>query len=91
MIWNIIVTLDDAMVQKLAVHGLRRGIECMDYIHTLLIMEDDLQEDDMGEFGIETQDIRSSNQNTTGQPAEPNHLLLASLPDWCLCEHCRPM
>lgn len=33
------------MVRKLAIRGLRRGIGSMDYIHTLLIMEDDLDEE----------------------------------------------
>ena len=80
------------MVRKLAIRGLRRGIGSMDYIHTLLIMEDDLDEDDMGEFGSEEpHELGSSDQNTTGQPAEPNHPLPASLPDWCVCGHCRPM
>ena len=73
------------MVRKLAIRGLRRGIGSMDYIHTLLIMEDDLDEDDMGEFGSEEpHELGSSDQNTTGQPAEPNHPLPASLPDWCV-------
>ena len=35
------------MVRKLAIRSLRRGIGSMDYIETLLIMEDDL--DDNGE------------------------------------------
>ena len=44
------------MVKKLAIRSLRRGIGSMDYIDTLLIMEDDLDEDDqdaerLGEFG----------------------------------------
>ena len=62
----------------------------MDYIHTLLIMEDDLDEDDMGEFGKEIPEISSSDQNTIGEPSEPNYPLLASLPDWCVCGNCRP-
>ena len=37
--------LDDQMVRKLAIRSLRRGIGSMDYIHTLLIAEDDLNED----------------------------------------------
>ncbi len=50
---DFIGTLDEE-VRKLAIRGLRRGIGSMDYIETLLIMEDDLdenQDDDLGEFG----------------------------------------
>ena len=74
------------MVWKLAIRGLRRGIGSVDYILTLLIMEDDLDEDDMGEFGKEIPEISSSDQNTTGEPSEPNHPLPASLPDVCMWE-----
>ena len=35
-------TLDAHMTRKLAIRSLRRGVGSMDYIHTLLIMEDDL-------------------------------------------------
>ena len=37
-------TLDDETVKKLAIRSLRRGIGSMDYIHTLLISEDDLND-----------------------------------------------
>ena len=37
--------LDDQIVQKFAIRSLRRGIGSMDCIHTLLIAEDDLDED----------------------------------------------
>ena len=68
----------------------------MDYIDTLLIMEDDLDEDeDLGEFG----------QSSTGQPtlttsrpmtqdSENQDQAVASvsgIPDWCVCGRCRPM
>lgn len=38
-------TLDDGTVRKLATRSLRRGIGSMDYIHSLLIAEDDLDDD----------------------------------------------
>ena len=63
----------------------------MDYIHTLFIMEDDLDEDDMGGFRKEIPEISSSDQNTTGEPSEPNHPLPASIPNWCVCGNCSPM
>jgi hypothetical protein len=37
-------TLDEDTVKKLAIRSLRRGIGSMDYIHTLMIAEDDLDE-----------------------------------------------
>ena len=37
------------MVKKLAIRGLRRGVGSMDFIHSLLIMEDDLEDDDAGD------------------------------------------
>ena len=43
------------MVKKLAIRSLRRGIGSMDYIDTLLIMEDDLDEDASSEFMIRMQ------------------------------------
>ena len=52
---DFISTLDEAMVRKLAIRSLRGGIGSMDYIITLLIMEDGLDENpedgDLGEFG----------------------------------------
>ena len=41
------------MVRKLAIRSLRRGIGSMDYIETLLIIDDDLvnQNESMGDFG----------------------------------------
>ena len=37
-------TLDNTTLKKLAIRSLRRGIGSMDYIQSLLIMEDDLDE-----------------------------------------------
>ena len=66
----------------------------MDYIDTLLIMEDDLVEvEDLGEFGQS-----SSGQPTTSRPmtqdSENQDQAVASvsgIPDWCVCSRCRPM
>ena len=46
------------MVRKLAIRSLRCGIGSMDCISTLLIMEDDLDEEneDMGEFGKQSEE-----------------------------------
>ena len=53
------------MLRKLAIRSLRRGIGSMDYIHSLLIAEDDLDDgsaDDLGEFVEEPADMG----NTSG-------------------------
>ena len=56
------------MVRKLDARGLRRGIGSMDYIHTLLIMEDDLDEtehdEDMGAFEEDSGELRNSDQQS---------------------------
>ena len=41
---EFIDTLDSATVKKLCIRSLRRGIGSMDYIDSLLIMEDDLDD-----------------------------------------------
>ena len=58
------------MVRKLAIRSLRRGIGSIDYIHTLLIAEDNLDEDAevLDNFGDEPGDreentcVRSDHQ-----------------------------
>ena len=85
------------MVRKLAVRGLRRGIGSMDYIHTLLIMEDDLDEtehdEDMGAFEEDSGELHNDKDQThsSAGPPEPHNPLPTSAPDWCVCGYCRPM
>ena len=68
----------------------------MDYIETLLKMEDDLDEtEDLGQFG------ESSHQESDERPesSEPlstgdgsqNPDPVGSAPDWCVCGNCHPM
>jgi hypothetical protein len=56
--------LGENMAKKLAIRSLRRGIGSMDYIDTLLIIEDDLDEADgserMGEFGESSSECPSN-------------------------------
>ena len=61
----------------------------MDYISTLLIMEDDLDEEneDMGEF-VEQSEEEIDRQNIADPPE--NHPS-AQAPDWCRCGYCQPM
>jgi len=82
------------MVRKLAIRSLRRGIGSMDYIDTLLIMEDDLDEDqeDLGEFGESSamgNDSNQPEQELFGEPTDES--TNNSTPDWCVCGRCRPM
>ena len=42
---EFVQTLDQAMVLRLCIRSLRRGRGSMDYIHGLLIMEDDLDDE----------------------------------------------
>ena len=44
-IQEFLQTLGEPMVRKLCVRSLQRGKGSMDYIHSLLIMEDDLLDD----------------------------------------------
>ena len=89
------------MVKKLAIRSLRRGIGSMDYIDTLLIMEDGLDEDDqdaekLGEFGESSHDnpLKSgtdpSQSQSPSQSQNPNPTPEPT-PDWCTCGKCRPM
>ena len=77
------------MVRKLAVRSLRRGIGSMDYISTLLIVEDDLDEEteDMGEFGEHSEE--ETNQPNISDP--PQNHPSAQAPDWCKCGYCQPV
>ena len=95
------------MVKKLAIRSLRRGIGSMDYIDTLLVMEDGLDEDDhdaerLGAFGESSEDnplntgIDPSNSQSFAhsQSQDPNPTpepTPQSVPDWCSCGKCRPM
>ena len=85
------------MVKKLAIRSLRRGIGSMDYIDTLLIMEDDLDEDDqdaerLGEFGELSHDnpLNSGTDHSQSQRPSPSpnpNPTPEPTPesDWCRC------
>ncbi|XP_028412497.1 uncharacterized protein LOC114535334 [Dendronephthya gigantea] len=74
----------------------------MDYIDTLLIIEDDLDEDDqdaemLGAFYEPNVDTLSSgtnpsqSQNPSHSQSDDPHPTLESVPAWCTCVKCRPM
>ncbi|CAB4032396.1 Hypothetical predicted protein [Paramuricea clavata] len=101
--YKLISTLDANTVKKLAIRSLRRGIGSMDYIDTLMIMEDDLDEDDqdaerLAAFGESSNDNPLNSGTDPSQspshPQDPNPTpepTLESVPDWCTCGKCRPM
>ena len=94
MVKDFIGMLDEEMGRKLAIRSLRRGIGSMDYIDTLLIMEDDLDEDkeELGEFGESSAMGNDSNQPEQELPREPTDgATNNSTPDWCVCDRCRPV
>ena len=75
------------MVKKLAIRGLRRGVGSMDFIHSLLIMEDDLEDDDAGDEFNKGDD---GTGDATG-PSDPGPSGSIPIPEWCVCGCCRPM
>ena len=82
------------MVRKLAVRSLRRGVGSMDHFHTLLIMEDDLDDtDETGEMIVETETAGATNitMAVTVSSADPIPSPGSPLVDWCTCGLCRPM
>ena len=87
------------MVRKQAIRSLWRGIGSMDYIETLLIMEDELDEDEnFGELdnsatehatGYTLADSHTSNPD----PVSPNMQEAGDsglVPDWCVCGRRHP-
>lgn len=95
------------MLRKLAIRSLRRGIGSMDYIDSLLIMEDDLDDEDendrMDEFGGPSEHVDPNVDGMQGsRDTAPSSLdrstdlsqdsnSPAGVPDWCKCGQCRPM
>ena len=85
--------LDDQMVRKLAIRSLRQGTGSMDYIHTLLIAEDDNDEDAevLDNFGDEP---GYREENTCVQSDHQGECSSGSrdvFPSWCVCSNCVPM
>ena len=69
----------------------------MDYIHSRLIMEDDLDEgtntqySQMGEFGEQSGDHSNPFEEAQAQAPETDQTIKGSVPDWCVCGCYRPM
>lgn len=78
--------LDEPMTRKLCIRSLWQGTGSMDYIHSLLLMEDDLDED-----GEATGASTSTKQTCVQAPdPEPGPSSDSRLP-WCKCGICQVM
>lgn len=81
------------MVRKLCIRSLRRGVGSMDYIHGLLIAEDDLDGDDEESTNLAPSSVAVELTPTTtveGSP-EPGPSPAGSSPSWCKCGVCAIM
>jgi len=91
---EFIQTLDEPMVRKLCIRSLRRGTGSMDYIHGLLIMEDDLDMDDEGPSGSAvSHGTPPSAEQTSVEVSNPEPGSFGgttSIP-WCKCGVCQIM
>lgn len=84
-------TLDLATVKKLCIRSLRRGIGSMDYIDSLLIMEDDLDNanEDNDDPEVWTPAAEAS---VAIQPPPPiPQQRQGAVPEWCVCGNCHNM
>ena len=63
------------MVGKLAIRSLQRGIGSIDYIETLLIMEDELDENEnFGELDNSATEHATGSTLADSQPSNPDHV-----------------
>ena len=89
--------MDESLVRKLAIRSLRRGIGSMDYIDTLLIMEDDLDDtENVGELWQSSterphEETPTQDAGNSQNPGPDPDLTSSCVPDWCDCGRCRPM
>ena len=76
------------MVRKLCIRSLRRGIGSMDYIHGLLIAEDDLDADDEVTSNVEIESQSDQTPVSASSPESgPSSGPSSALP-WCKCGVC---
>lgn len=69
------------MVHQLCVRVLSRGLQSMEYIDRLVIMEDG--DDDNGVNNFEESEKTSPTDSGCSKPP-----LWEPVPDWCKCRHC---
>lgn len=86
---EFISTLDEPMVRKLCIRSLRRGVGSMDYIHGLLVAEDDLDDvEDDEEGGATAAAVTQTPISAASQ--EESSSAGPSIP-WCKCGVCQIM
>ncbi|EDO44733.1 predicted protein [Nematostella vectensis] len=94
---EFIDTLDFETIKSLCVKSLQRGVGSMDFIDSLLVMEDDdndREEENLG-LAMEPMDVAGPSTHPQGPTAvgitpatrPPGE----ALPDWCKCGNCREM
>lgn len=81
------------MVKRLCIRSLRRGVGSMDFIHGLLIMEDELDDDDNADNSTGDTPTSSATQDTpvSGPEPDPQTPDGSTSPPWCKCSKCRVM
>ena len=88
---EFINTLDSVTVKKLCIRSLRRGIGSMDYIDSLLIMEDDL--DNANDDGDDAEVCTPAAEASVAiEPPPPiPQQRQGPVPEWCVCGNCHNM
>lgn len=76
------------MVKKICIRSLRRGVGSMDYIHSLLIAEDDL--DDVESEEATTESAETDQTSVGAASPEPGPSTGPSI-HWCKCGVCQIM
>ena len=88
---DFIQTLDEPMVHKLCVRSLQCGLGSIDYIHSLLIMEDDNHSDTESEHFDVYSETPQESESTDSQHASavvgpaPNPSAASNSLPWCKC------
>ena len=90
---DFINTLDSLTVKKLCVRSLRWGIGSLDYIDSLLIMENNDKDNDNNEIDIaEAHSPATEASIAIKPPLQPIPLQeQGPRPEWCVCGNCRNM
>ena len=83
------------MAKKLAIRGLRKRIGSMEYIHSLLITEDDLDQDIRFLAAGTSEEVHEQQQDEGSQSNQRQGASLSTQSEvfleWCVCSYCRPM
>ena len=90
IIWkDFIDTLDSETIKKLCIRSLRRGIGSLDYIDSLLIMEDDLNNNNNEDDIAEAYSPAAEASIAITPPTQPIPLQRQGpRPEWCICGNC---